>query len=345
MLCYSDAGILELTNGPLRFSSIKEERTIVLCDKPECLHEGLSSRNPNPTCLAQPRNMRNALVFNNHQILIIQSEENPLIMKIYAADMSGRNRNLIAEIQTTSIYEVVIHENLIALVCDFSYYIDDIGLLVKKNNNVINLVVVNIDTGETWITPEKDGDNIVIWSPYIYNGNVYYVLYNYFENPFETYANAYMYDLKESSETIIYTIYDNSQGWIAAFTGKHLVISESNKITISSLNNSNIIQIDIPKDSLEGAVGNFRPLKSICELYFSVWRESGSTYYKFDGYSLKRINALPVSYLIHYVLDDSVFFFDEKNLYYGYMSKVDFDLGVFENSKKLFYPSEPWNER
>jgi hypothetical protein len=286
----------------------------------------------------------NAILFENRQILVCASEDNPLKKTIYTAEASGRGRKKIAEIDATTIIESVVYNNLLAMVCTNDYYLDDLGLLANMENPAKNVAVVDLQSGSLWIAPDIEGEYANITNLYIDGDSVYYIttvsLLNE-ETGYFRIANGDVraYDLNEKKETILFEFdIPEEPGFMLA--DGYFILSSADEILFKPLGGGDEKIVEIPSEVTNG----LQPIRSRSDFWFWAWND-GVIFYESDGNALKRINETPVNFSARYIIDENVYISgtnDSGEFYEGVIKKNDLKAGAYDNIIELLYPNIPW---
>jgi len=330
---YTKDGILMYTNGPLRFASAESGETFILCDKPDCPHEPQSILNPNPTCLAQVSLLHSAVLWNNRQILICRMEDNPLLgLVIYQADINGHNRRKIAEIpDADTMTEAVLYGDLLVMTCMSRFYMDDMKMIAKKQNETASIVILDLSSGETRTASTIEAETAFYGHPYVDAGKVYYAV------NLGTTAHARVYDIETRTETQFGPSY-NPMRTLVNFADGYFVMADEEEIRLLSYTGGGEI-VTTAQDCAESM--SMLPYASADSIYLSAWVGNGNVYYKYDGKGLARINETPVNLNTLFIFDKIVFVSGYKSgeFFHGAISRDDYEQARYENVKTLAFPN------
>ncbi len=350
-------GILFEKNGLLHFIDAKSGKDIVLCDKPNCLHEGWSINNPQPTCNAaiDGNFMDGYAIYGDQLFFTAQTDRGGVFSKeVYKADINGTNRKQIAELTNVQFGGNVSFVDGFLL---FPYINqnDPDSPDVDMEQPIVGVAAVNLSTHAVTYTPTKKGYNPSIWRAHVYEGKIYYT-YTYLDiktNEDETvdvqqhfFVEVYCYDPATETETkliggngLTFLGYDGSYAYLVEQTEKRDRIIQMNLV-----NGEKTVLFE--EDNMRASF-----FVDGDNLIYSIDVENGLQWKLFDTktqISQAIGDAIQFdasdSFIIDAVIEDKVYisYTDSANGEFcnGYLSKQDFYDGQFDKRVPLLYPNE-----
>lgn len=232
---YTSDGIIHNLDHRIRYVDTLSQNNIILCDKPNCLHERASSSNPNPTCNAVLNSsVGNVIAIYNNQLYFVESEEFSS-QSLYRADVNGGNRKVIASIEDVQdTYATVASYSDNYLIYTYkNQYLLESDMLTLLEEPVVGVTIINLDTYKVTYVPTKAAYEAQIDKIHYNEGKVYYSYFytdvkidylslDYFlpENQEyrkeHSFVDIYCYDINLATDTLIYSgqyisVYDFEQ--------------------------------------------------------------------------------------------------------------------------------------
>lgn len=373
---YSQQGILTFTNGPLRFIDAESGETEVLCDIVECIHEPLSSSNLNPSCPARLPGITAAALYKGQLVLICKPDDSYFSIDVFTSDYYGQSRNRITRLDDLAeeVNTVMIRDGLLIFSYTRRYALDDVHYEEELEMPFTGLAVVDLESGDSIVAPEKSAYGAGIDKFYIKDGILYYILNEHtvpvdWELRIELSQRAWMYDewkpyLEYLRNTDLYSLYrydmssheetliwhSNGEMYINGFTDNYALAASAvnnNALRLISLDDGTDADIAKADDSIERWW-----YSNDYELYI-VTKSSGegnipNTWHKYDfaaGQIAPLFEEKQSEINISRILPGMVYIYgyDEKDEFFeGVLEREDFQSGNFDAFRVLFYPNEEW---
>lgn len=366
-ITFMPQGIIQISNGPVRFTSIATGETTVLCDKPDCRHEPFSHQNPAPSCLAQIPGLQMFTIYRGRQLFICNAEGSPFTVKVYTADINGTNRRMLAEIKNIlSIRHVMIRDDTLAMAYVNNYSMDEAGLLEALEQPETGLAIVDMTTGRAHVTPAKSGylANIRLLSV---NGNS--VTYTFSAREQEMFNRDAYYKGGEELEQWLNQLsahttnqlctYDTStqqETLILRYNGGPSLYGVIGSYAIGRPNDGRRLQL-VPLDGgepltfAENTDGRLNVLGIEGDwVYYSDYNLQNGTflYYRYN-LNTEKTDCLnenhKTAFAVDVILEDLVYGFGEdEEFFHGVLRKQDFLNGNFDAVEILVYPNRDYGE-
>lgn len=370
-MAYLSQGIIQIDNGPIRFTSADSGESVVLCDKPDCRHEPPSRNNPNPSCLAQILGVRTFVIYQGRQLFICDTDGSPMTVSVYTADVNGTNRKMLTQLENVQfIRHVMIQGDTLAIAYTNNYTRDEIGLLEPLKKPEVGLAVVNLSTGRTDMLQIKSGYAADIKLLSMESGLVTYCfkaqdeemsnreayvkggeeLAQWLEQvSAHTTHTLYSYNISTRKETIVLQYKDGPdlQGVIGSYAvGSHI---GGNELRLVPLDGGESFIFAKPTAGQLNGILTIRGIEDGVVYYSDYNYQDGMLrYYQYDpikGRSVCLNKNKDTSFVVTAILPDIVYgSLQSDELFYAALSKQDFLNGNFDKIKILVYPNRKWNE-
>lgn len=208
----NENGRLYLGDHNIRFTDFNSMEDIVLCSKPNCLHERETSENPEPDCYAvYSGGVVSALgIYEGYLYVILDRLDVANKAVVYRSDLDGSNRIKITEMDSSTRHINAIFTGGKIYTEGIIYEMEEDGY---TNTGRSRSYILCIDINErTWsvITPEKEGYSSGILLLGMYENKLYY-RHNYMDQRFNIddpsanifYDHVYEYDISTGQETLL----------------------------------------------------------------------------------------------------------------------------------------------
>ncbi|GHV18823.1 hypothetical protein FACS189425_08390 [Clostridia bacterium] len=333
---FTHTGIIESSNGPVRFTATDSLDTVVLCDKPDCRHEPPSALNPNPSCLAQIPGLRCLLFYQGRQLFITEVERAPLNKRVYTADINGANRKMLAELENVlAINQVALYGEYLLLSYINNSALNEADLLEDLEKPQVGIYAVNLSADKAVKLPVKEGFNAEISGFCLREGAVYY----------EAVHSLWRYDLTTGEEAEFWREKDGLA--LNGFADDYAVAwSADGAMSLLPLVGGDALSVAKPENG--ESFGN--PVALGGQIYYSRWQGSSAWYERFDPATLDAVRVNPnatTSLIVMAVFPDVVYVIGNDandEYFYGVLSTEDFIAGEYGAVKVLVYPNRQFGK-
>ncbi|HZK35047.1 MAG TPA: DUF3502 domain-containing protein [Bacillota bacterium] len=242
-------GILHEVDGVLWFYDFDSEHRIVLCNKPDCVHEPYNYKtNTNPTCSAvlPDEGMLSGYGLHNDYLYMF-SEYNINYTTVYRQRPDGDGRMKLAELDwgVSNFHDIIFSDNR-AYFVGVEYIMDEYGTGSSSDQK---LVIINLDleNGNVQELTEVKYDNLChIGQLYLYGDKLYYE-YTYYDEGMDflaenamnmqfEYENRFLYeiDLLEGKDQVLVNISEQEDTYIG-LDSKYIYYQSEDRTKIYSV--------------------------------------------------------------------------------------------------------------
>lgn len=343
-------------DGILHMIDTASGKDMVYCDRPNCIHEGYSGRNPNPSCPAAFRSMcAGGVLFHRHLYCIgnLSEEDTLKTQYLYEMDANGENRRKIATLNNVQLVRFVLYRDhyVIGGYCN-SCEIDENGQIINDNADAAGVFVIDLENHKVQMgNVHKDGQ-ADISGIYYEAGSVYYLSGHFgdevtelmisegMEKDYETFLydhlveELYRYDIKTQETTLVKSFRQLSS---IHFLEGDVLYNTKEGFFLYDRRSGKTEKLPIENDA-RGIYG------SKDSLYFCRFPGNNEAiYYRYANGKVEELlrTAAAESIAIASIRGDTMYigYYDNGSYCLGAVSLREFNQGIF-NVKRLRYYNE-----
>ncbi len=180
---YSEHLVLYLDSDKrLHMIDTESGKDMVCCDRPNCTHEGYSSRNPNVSCPAVFAGLdpRNGPVLHNGHLYVVGNMTNEDVFKtqyLYEMDQNGENRKAAVTLENVQEVTAMLYRDNYAIgIYLNTVEVDENGMIINNNIRDGGIFVINLENHKVQMGEVYSGKQSDIEGIYYENGAVYYAI-------------------------------------------------------------------------------------------------------------------------------------------------------------------------